>query len=162
MQLSAGTLLLSASTDEADIFERAVVLLVEINENGHTGFMINKKMPRRLNELIEFRNSKPFPLYDGGPVDKGHLFLIHHRPDLIDGGTFICDNFFLGGDFAQAVQYINQGLLTEKDIKLLVGYCGWDAQQLEEEIAQGEWRTNHAGLQKILTADTAMLWWTLI
>lgn len=162
MQIPTGTLLLSASTDEADIFERAVVLLVEANKNGYTGFMINKRFPRRLNELTEFRNSKPFPLYDGGPVDKEHLFFIHQRPDLITGGAFISDHFFLGGDFSQAVRCISQGQLTEKDIKLFIGYCGWGAQQLEEEITQGEWKTNHAGLQKILTEDTEMLWWTLI
>lgn len=161
-KIAAGTLLLSASTDEADIFERAVVLLVEANEDGHTGFMINKKSSRKLNELNEFRTSKPFPLYNGGPVDKGHLFFIHQQPGLIDGGALISDHFFLGGDFTQAVQCIDQGLLTEKDIKLFIGYCGWDEQQLEEEIAQGEWKTNYAALQKILTEDTSMLWWTLL
>jgi len=162
MEIPAGTLLLSASTDEADIFERAVVLLVEQNENGHTGFVINKKFSRKLNELIEFRNSKPFPLYDGGPVDKGHLFFIHRRPGLINGGALIRDNFFLGGDFTQAIQCINQGSLTENDIKLFIGYCGWDARQLEEEIAEGEWKTNHSNLEKILSENTSMLWYTLL
>lgn len=162
MQLPAGTLLLSTSRDEADIFERAVVLLVEANENGYTGFMINKEMSRKLNELLEFRNSSPFLLYDGGPVDKEHLFFVHQRSDLISGGALIADNFFLGGDFTQAVQCINKRLLREKDIKIFIGYCGWAPQQLEEEIIRGEWKINHVSLQKILTKDTAMLWWTLI
>lgn len=162
MEISTGTFLLSTSTDESDPFERAVVLLTEANRGGYTGFMVNKKSQRKFNELLEFRNSVPFPLYDGGPVNQDHLFFIHRRPDLITGGTCFGDNFFLGGDFKQAVRSAGQGLLANQDIRLFIGYCGWDTHQLEEEISQGEWKTNHASLQKIFSEDTTMLWWTLL
>ena len=45
----------------------------------------------------------------------------------------------MGGNFKQAIAHINSGLLTEADIKIFIGYCGWDKGELEEEIASGNW-----------------------
>jgi putative transcriptional regulator len=138
MDIQPGTLLNSASLDGSN-FDKAVIYLTEYTANGAVGFVINKPFSCNLNELAEFNYSIPFPLYDGGPVDKEHLFFIHRRPDLIEGGTFIAGSTYLGGDFKQAVSSINNRQLTEKDIQLFIGYCGWDDQQLEEEIAEGSW-----------------------
>jgi putative transcriptional regulator len=35
---------------------------------------------------------------DGGPVDREHLFVLHKRPDLIDGGGQITNDFYIGGN----------------------------------------------------------------
>lgn len=104
------------------------------------GFVINKIFPRKFNELEEFRNCAPFPLYDGGPVDREHLFFLHQRPDLIEGGTAVSENVYLGGDFKAAVQFINTGILAETEIRLFIGYCGWDTGELEAEIREGSWK----------------------
>lgn len=103
------------------------------------GFVINKLFDRRLNALVEFRQSKPFPIYDGGPVDREHLFFIHQRPDLIKGGVILFDNIYFGGSFQQAVQCINDGRIATNDIKIFLGYCGWHHTEIEAEIAEGSW-----------------------
>jgi len=103
------------------------------------GFVTNKLFDRKLNKLEEFKHGIPFPLHDGGPVDREHLFFIHQRPDLIKGGTLVSNNIYLAGDFKTAVRLINDRTITGKDIKIFIGYCGWDANELEAEIAEGSW-----------------------
>lgn len=143
--MNAGNFLNSTSLLEETFFENAVIFITEYNEKGAMGFVVNKEFPRKLNELEEFKNIKPFSLYEGGPVDQEHLYFVHRRPDLITGGTRVTDNILLGGDFKAAVYYINNGTLTEKDIKIFIGYCGWDYEELDEEVAEGSWQVRETG-----------------
>ncbi len=120
-------------------FAKAVLFIAEHNEKGAMGFVVNQPFSRRLNELEEFKRVRPVPIYVGGPVDQEHLYFVHRRPDVITGGTLVADGIFLGGDFKAAVAGIDNNMLTEGDIKLFLGYCGWDGVELEEEIAEGSW-----------------------
>jgi putative transcriptional regulator len=139
MMLTAGTILSSTSLMDDKNFEKTILLITEYNESGAIGFIVNKIFPRKLNELVAFKNVTPFILYNGGPVKNDQLYFIHNRPDIIEGGIFICNNIFLGGNFEQAVQHINHCHTASHNIKLFIGYCGWDAEQLEAEIEEGSW-----------------------
>lgn len=143
--MQAGIFLNSTSLLDNTFFEKAQLFITEHNARGAMGFVVNKMFERKFNELVEFRHSPPFPMYDGGPVDREHLFFVHQRPDLISGGTPVDGNIFVGGDFTTAVRLINNKTLTEKDIKLFIGYCGWDDQELEAELAEGSWEIMEEG-----------------
>lgn len=134
-----GRILSSTAEMDDPNFEEVVVLVAQHNAEGALGFVLNRKFGRSLNDLEEFNAGSPFPLFDGGPVDKEHLFFIHRRSDLVDDGAAISGPICLGGNFSQAVSHINSGRLSTSDIKIFVGYCGWDAHELEGEIAEGSW-----------------------
>jgi putative transcriptional regulator len=108
------------------------------------GFIVNRQFSRGLTELEEFKRGVPFPLYEGGPVDQEHLFFVHQRPDLIPDSTPITEKVYYGGDFKTAVSHINQRTLTGQDIKIFIGYCGWDQEELEAEVAEGSWTVTDA------------------
>ena len=148
MNTKQGKIFISSPSMNDPNFYRSVIFIAEYNENGALGFIVNKMFERPLNALVEFSSSPAFPLYKGGPVDNDHLYFIHQRNDLIPGGTLITNNVFFGGDFKQAVFHINNKTLATTDIKIFVGYCGWDANDQEEEIKEGSWeKTNYpAGL----------------
>jgi putative transcriptional regulator len=143
--MKPGIFIKSTSLLEDTIFEKSEIFVTEYNEKGAMGFIINKEFPRKLNELEEFKHIIPFPIYLGGPVDQEHLYFVHQRPDLIEGGVLVTDNIFLGGDFKSAVKNIDNNILAEKDIKIFIGYCGWDYLELDEEIAEGSWQILEAG-----------------
>ncbi len=138
--MNAGICITSTALLDDTFFEKAVLFITEYNANGAMGFVVNKLFPRKLNELEEFKESMPFPLYDGGPVDREHLFFVHQRPDVITGGTPVNRNIYLGGDFRAVIRHINNNTITGKDIKLFIGYCGWDYRELDNEIAEGSWQ----------------------
>jgi putative transcriptional regulator len=158
MHIATGTLLISQPSLEDANFEQSVVFITEHNSNGAIGFVINNPFARPLNALVEFKHALPFPLYNGGPVEREHLFFIHQRPDLITDGTLARGNIYVGGNFKQAVQHINQKNILANDIKIFVGYCGWDKGQLEEEIAEGSWLIIDGNNANVFSTGTNMLW----
>lgn len=143
--MKAGQFLTSTALLDEDYFAKATILLTGVNDKGAMGYITNRPFDRRFNELEEFKHCAPFPLSEGGPVDQEHLFFLHQRPDLIKGGEPVGNGLFVGGDFKEAVKLINNKSLTEKDIKLLIGYCGWDHEELEAEVAEGSWTVKDTG-----------------
>lgn len=139
MHITAGQHLKSTPLLADTIFENTTLLICEVNENGAWGVITNKPFPRKLNELVEFQQCQPFPLYEGGPVEQEKLFFIHQRPDLIEGGKHIANQFYWGGDFKQALNHINTQTIQVDQLQLFVGYCGWDKNQLQLEIEEGSW-----------------------
>lgn len=139
MELKAGLYIKSTTALNDSIFEHTTILIVEHNETGSVGFVTNKPLDKSLHELIEFNHSKPFPLMDGGPVDRDHLFVLHKRPDLIEEGELKTDRLYLGGNMEQVIKAINTNGANQQEIQLFIGYCGWDAGELEAEIEEGSW-----------------------
>ncbi len=137
--LKAGFYIKSTAALNGSFFENTTILIVKHNEEGSIGFVINKSFEKSLHELIEFNHSNPFPLMDGGPVDREHLFVLHKRPDLIDGGEEISSGLYLGGNMEQVIEAINIRGANKEEIQLYIGYCGWDVGELEAEVEEGSW-----------------------
>ena len=141
--LKAGIYIKSTAALIGSFFENTTILLVQHNEAGSIGFITNKPLGKSLHELIEFNHTKPFPLMDGGPVDREHIFVLHKRPDLIDGGKQIPNGLYLGGNMEQVIEAINTGGANKEEIQLFIGYCGWDAGELEAEVEEGSWTISY-------------------
>ena len=137
--LKAGIYIKSTDALNGSIFENTTILLVKHNQEGSIGFVTNMPLHKSLHELTQFNQSKPFPLMDGGPVDREHLFVLHKRPDLICEGEQITNDLYLGGNMEQVIEAINYKGASSQDIQLFIGYCGWDSGELEAEIEEGSW-----------------------
>ncbi|MFM2386848.1 MAG: hypothetical protein RL660_1605 [Bacteroidota bacterium] len=120
-------------------FEASEILIVEHNVDGAVGFVMNKLYDHKLSDLVEFSDSKPLPLHEGGPVEQDMLYFIHHGSQIVVGGKKVNKHWFYGGDFGEAVQLLNSEVLDGHSLKVFVGYCGWDAGQLEDELEEGCW-----------------------
>ena len=140
--LKAGFYIKSTAALIGGFFEHTTILVVQHNEEGSIGFVTNKPYDKSLNGLTEFNHVKPFPLLDGGPVDREHLFVLHSRPDLIDGSEKISNGLYLGGNMEQVIEAINNRDANQQEIQLFIGYCGWDAGELEAELEEGSWTLN--------------------
>jgi putative transcriptional regulator len=137
--LKAGIYIKSTAALIGSFFENTTILVVEHNEAGSMGFVTNQPFEKSLHDLVEFSHSKPFPLMDGGPVDRDHLFVLHKRPDLIEGGKEMTKGLYLGGNMNQVIEAINTTGANHQEIQIFIGYCGWDAGELEAEVEEGSW-----------------------
>ena len=137
--LKAGIYIKSTAALIGSFFENTTILVVEHNEAGSMGFVTNQPFEKSLHDLVEFSHSKPFPLMDGGPVDRDHLFVLHKRPDLIDGGKEMTKGLYLGGNMNQVIEAINTRGANHPEIQIFIGYCGWEEGELEAEVEEGSW-----------------------
>lgn len=137
--LKAGIYINSTEELNGSFFEHTTILIVQHNEEGSVGFVTNKPFGKSLHELIEFNHAKPYPLMDGGPVDREHLFVLHSRPDLIQGGEQTRNGLYLGGNMEQVIEAINNGAANQQEIQVFIGYCGWDPGELKAELEEGSW-----------------------
>ena len=149
MVLKAGTILTSTTEMDDLNFKGCFVLVTSHGSDGSIGLIINKMFPKPLNALSEFSTSLPFPLYNGGPVDEDHLYFIHRRSDLIPGGESVTGDLYFGGEFLTAVNFLDANSIDGSEIKIFVGYCGWDHSELEQEIKDGFWKEVSMSVSKL-------------
>ncbi|RTL60579.1 MAG: YqgE/AlgH family protein [Sphingobacteriales bacterium] len=149
MQSLHGHIIKATPSMDDPFFTGASIFITEHDEKGAAGFVFNKPSGHFLNQLEEFKHCKSIPLYEGGPVDKEHIFVIHIRPDLIEEGTPISNGIYLGGNFSQAISALGEGAISTSQIKLFIGYCGWNTGELEAEIAESNWQLTPALPQEV-------------
>lgn len=134
-------------------FKRSVILIVEHNENGTVGFVLNRILNYKLSDLLP-----DFPDFDakislGGPVSPKSIHFIHTLGDIIPKTSHISDNISWGGDFEFIKSLIEAKKITPKQILFFVGYSGWSVEQLDREISEGSWVVANLHPAKIFTAS---------
>ncbi|MEM7551271.1 MAG: YqgE/AlgH family protein [Bacteroidota bacterium] len=134
-----GNLLLSEPLLPDPNFERTAILLCEHNDEGSFGFVLNKKAPVKLSEIMDYSSAFDDDLYLGGPVQQDTLHFIHTNALELEGGNEILDNVVWGGNFEQLMAYVNNEQIQRDDIRFFLGYSGWSPGQLEEELRQNSW-----------------------
>ncbi|QES89762.1 YqgE/AlgH family protein [Rhizosphaericola mali] len=90
-------------------------------------------------------------------MDHEHLFFIHNQPEI--GGDEITDGLYYSGDFKKALN--NQIPALNYKMKIFVGYCGWDREQLLDEIKEGDWRVLPSPSLGIIFNDDITTIWNL-
>lgn len=158
VELSAGTLLIAEPFLKDPNFMRTVVLLCDHQQEGSFGFVLNKQFNHTLDELIpEFEGMK-IPVFAGGPVQLDTLHFLHTCPELLPGSHELTDGVYWGGDFEMMKDLLIKGELDLKRIRFFVGYSGWGANQLEEEMNSKSWLTAKARKHIVLHRNIGEIW----
>jgi putative transcriptional regulator len=119
-------------------FERTIILMCEHNEEGSFGFVLNKPSLAKIGDLVEDVHDFNVPVFVGGPVQQDTLHYLHRCEDLEDAIP-ISDDVYWGGNFESLVLRIDTKQVEPADIKFFLGYSGWSAGQLEEELQADSW-----------------------
>ena len=131
---------------EDPYFANALVYVCEHNENGALGIIVNRPIDLDLAGLFEKIDIKleqqglaKLPVYLGGPVQLDRGFVLH-RPVGHWQSTLS-----VNGEIAlTSSRDILTSVATDGDpgeVLVSLGYSGWDAGQLEDELAQNSWLT---------------------
>jgi len=158
MQNLKGRFIVSTPALNDSFFERSVIFITGHDANGAWGFIINQLFPRTLNELVEFKDAAAIDLYNGGPVANEKLFFLHSSSENISGGVHIIENIYQGGDFNKAVELLSNGKISSTEIKIFIGYCGWNSNELEAEIEEGSWKIIDIPTQALYKHSKEIIW----
>ena len=155
-----GRILISEPFLQNIYFQRAVILLVEHNQNGSMGFVLNKRTNLIVNNFFpEMKFFPDIPVYLGGPVHANHLFFIHALGnEIISDGVKVVDNLYFDGNFEALKRYIMQGCPVKGKVKFFLGYSGWGENQLTDEIAGDSWLVGNLSVKNIMQAEDDSFW----
>lgn len=157
-----GKFLISEPFMEDNFFKRSVVFLCEHNDEGSFGFVLNNILTVGIGELIDDLQGCDFEVGFGGPVNSTNLYYLHTAGDKIESSFEVMEGIFTGGDFDQIKTLINTGILQEDEIRFFLGYSGWSAGQLQQEIEDESWIVADFNSKEIIKTVDKSLWKTLL
>jgi putative transcriptional regulator len=157
MSVGRGKLLIAEPFLGDPNFERSVVLLCEHNEQGSFGLVLNQTSNLHLDDVMENMYGE-FPLYIGGPVEQNTLHFIHRLGNQIDKSVDIGNGIYWSGDFEEVKTLINIGKISENDIRLFIGYSGWSAGQLADEMNRNSWIVSETDAHFIFDTPANQFW----
>lgn len=154
---SAGKLLIAEPFLTDPGFARTVILLCEHGETGSIGFVLNRQSQHKLTDLLPEFENRAFHIFDGGPVQKDTLHIIHSMPEQM-GGHEILPGMYWGGSYTDLSRMMKSKTCNPENIKLFLGYSGWDVGQLEKELEEGSWLVADSFDNVIFDTATQHIW----
>ena len=129
-------------------FAGTVVYLCEHTDQGALGLVINKPIDIKLKNLFEKvelsldrEDLADEPVYFGGPVQTERGFVLHERLGE-EGGHYNSTLQIQGGlemtTSKDVLEALSHGAGPKK-VLVTLGYSGWGAGQLEEEMSRNGW-----------------------
>jgi putative transcriptional regulator len=95
-------------------------------------------------------------MHAGGPVETGKGFVLHTTDWVQEGSLQVDDRFALSSSI-DVLRAIARGEGPRQGI-LALGYAGWGAGQLDEEILQNAWLSVHAEEEFVFAGDMSAMW----
>ena len=157
--------MLIASHDLSDPnFSQTVILLVEHDEGGSMGVVVNRPTSVSVQEALpQFEDLGDYDgrLFFGGPVEVGSLVILFRSSETPEGAKQVLGDIHVSSNAAILEKLSEQGL-GYSHLRLYAGYAGWHAGQLDMEIAGGGWHVvaGEAGL--VFDDRPADLWPRLV
>lgn len=127
-------------------FSRTLIYIAEHNDQGALGLIVNRPIDMDLATLfekievpLESPNVGRLPVYFGGPVQTDRGFVLHRPVGNWQSTLAVTSEVGLTSsrDVLQAVGKGGQ----PGEIMVTLGYSGWGAGQLENELVQNAWLT---------------------
>jgi len=144
-------------------FYQTVTYVCMHSDEGAMGIVINRPLEVDLGDVLEHMNieaadpaASRIPIFEGGPVQRERGFVLHQPA---------------GKWEAMLTMSNNVGITTSRDILgaiaegngpphvlIALGYAGWDAGQLEKEMAENAWLSTPADSSIIFSTPTEKRW----
>jgi putative transcriptional regulator len=166
-QLTPPLLLIAMPQVQDPFFHRSVVLIVQHDEQGSLGFIINRKTGSLVEELlqgmeIEWGGAKDLAVYFGGPVHP-HLGTVLYDGSGVKPGPAGEGEMEIPG--VPGVRY-TRSMEDLKNVagdppaafRLFLGYAGWGAGQLLQEILRNDWLTAPVDRNLVFSAEPDEVW----
>lgn len=171
IELQAPVFLVAMPQVKDPFFSHSVILLAAHDAEGSLGFIVNRPVDLPIHDILDdleigWCGPADAPAFLGGPV----------QPQV---GTVLCASAEVGASLAidgngdsRLSPEIAPGVSLTQNLKalerlaadppqrlrLLLGYAGWSAGQLEEEVARHDWLLCPVDLELVFASTPAEVW----
>lgn len=156
-----GTLLVAARDMTDTPFARTVILVIEHDDDGAQGLVLNRPTDRSLSDVIPAAvpsdSKRDRPLYSGGPVRPRQLSMLVRTTTPHEG----VDQVLPGVGHTSRAPVFNAILEQASKgagIRVFAGYAGWAPGQLDHEIDRGSWHILDASADAVFNRSNEGLW----
>lgn len=146
-------------------FDRTVVFVVEHDETGALGVVINRPSQVDVGSILpdwHLYSSQPPVVFQGGPVGRDNALAL---ASLLPGAAASDADEPLGFRRVHGrVGLVDLDAAPEmvaaevSSVRVFAGYAGWEEGQLEEEIAEGVWFVVESVTDDAFQVDPTQLW----
>ena len=159
----SGQLLVAMPQMEDPRFARTVVYVCAHSDDGAMGLVVNRLIDSmRFDSLLDHLGMETgtphpdLPVHFGGPVESSRGFVLHSA-DLVQDSTLLIDDDVALTATTEMLQAIASGR-GPKHCVLALGYAGWGAGQLDQEIQDNGWLLVPADNQLVFGIDNDTKW----
>lgn len=160
-------LLIAMPAMEDQNFSKTVTYICEHSEEGAMGLILSVPMEISFREVVEQVDSEvlkgeldprlmDIPVYLGGPVEPEHGFVLHTPQGEWTASMVLSDQLVLTTS-SDIISAIATGSGPDHYIVAL-GYAGWGAGQLEQEMTDNTWLSVPADMNQLWDVPAEQRW----
>ena len=141
-------------------FENSIVLVTNNVARAPFGIILNRPTRVTLGQLfpdIANMRLRDERVYFGGPVEIGVLSFLVRSPTPPEHAVNIIADVYLSRDRDLLRTLLAHGA-TRDTVRVFIGYAGWEPDQLENEVARGDWKGTPASADTIFAPGPEHPW----
>jgi len=139
-------------------FSESVVLLIQHDEHGTMGLVINQPTDIDLATIVpEVSDNVVSRLYLGGPVATYGIMLLIKNAESLNDAIHVFGEIYASGSRDLLLELMEKAN-AESSIRLYAGHAGWSPGQLDYEIARGSWQVVPASERIIFSEEPLKIW----
>ena len=160
----APSLLLSMPQLNDPNFKQTVVLLCEHSEEGAFGLVLNRQTDTLASSVVgptpSVEVDSGLHLWIGGPVEPERWWILLGDQKASVEAMAVCDGLYL----STSPDLLRQLIVDRSHgrTRLLTGYAGWGAGQLDAELSASAWLIADIALDLIFETEATQMWETAI
>ncbi len=160
--LKTPILLLAMPQVQDPFFYKSVVLLLQHQEEGSQGFIVNRPTGVKIAEILDdleipWLGDQGSLAFFGGPVQPQLGTLLYHdeRPDDASTRFEVCPGVALTQHLGDLESLAGE---PPESFRLLLGYAGWGDGQLVQEILRNDWITAPVDMALLFNDQPDEIW----
>ena len=141
-----------------------MILLLNHDENGSMGLVLNRRIESTLSDLIsgiDNDEADKLPMFFGGPVGMHQVYMLLRNDEAVPHARRITADIHFS-----AARNVLEDMLARQasgnELHLYIGYAGWGAGQLAMEIERGSWELVESDSRAVFEDSNHSLWKRLI
>jgi putative transcriptional regulator len=160
--LGVGKLLVSSRGLGDPNFAETVVLLIQYDQHGAVGLMINRRTEATISRVlkdVDTAKRGSDEVYIGGPVELDVVMALMKAQKKPDEAASVLNDVYV----VSTKPSLEKALAASSgDVRVYLGYCGWAGGQLENELRLGGWWIFAGDDSKVFDPHPDTLWSRLI
>lgn len=163
-EAAAGRFLVARRNLYGPYFTRTVIYLLQHNEYGTVGLVVNRPLGKQIADLLPDMHSfeiGAYPVYNGGPVSPHIMVMLFRSEYHTDKALLVSDDVYASSNMAMFGEML-KAHKPDNELRMFAGQANWKPGQLQQEIESLAWYVTAGDPALLFEGEPSHLWKDLI